>query len=76
MSDLKLFTLQNNTVTELKGQAAALEKDLQNLIEANMDSFLGVRFIASEYHTGQKHRGLIDSLGLDENNAPVIIEYR
>jgi len=54
MSDLKLFTLQHNTVTELKGQTAALEKDLQNLIEANMDSFLGVRFLASEYHTGQK----------------------
>lgn len=76
MSDLKLFNLQNNTVTELKGQAAALEKDLQHLIEANMESFLGVRFLAREYTTGKTHKGRIDSLGLDENNAPVIIEYK
>jgi predicted transport protein len=76
MSDLKLFSLQNNKVTELKGQAAALEKDLQHLIEANMESFLGVRFLAREYTTGKTHKGRIDSLGLDENNAPVIIEYK
>jgi len=76
VSDLKLFNLQNNEVTELKGQAAALEKDLQHLIEANMETFLGVRFLAREYTTGKTHKGRIDSLGLDENNAPVIIEYK
>lgn len=76
MSDLKLFTLQNSTVAELKGQAAALEKDLQHLIEANMETFLGVRFLAREHTTGKTHKGRIDSLGLDENNAPVIIEYK
>ncbi|PIE42714.1 MAG: DUF91 domain-containing protein [Gammaproteobacteria bacterium] len=76
MSDLKLFTLKNNTVTELKGQAADLEKDLQNLIEAHMETFLGVRFLVREYTTGKTHKGRIDSLGLDENNAPVIVEYK
>ena len=76
MSDLKLFSLKGNTVNELKGQAANLEKDLQNLIESNMETFLGVRFLAREYSTGNKHKGRIDSLGLDENNAPVIIEYK
>ncbi|PWQ98200.1 endonuclease NucS domain-containing protein [Leucothrix pacifica] len=76
MSDLKLFSLHGNRVNELKGQAANLEKDLQNLIEANMETFLGVRFLAREYTTGKTHKGRIDSLGLDENNAPVIIEYK
>jgi RecB family endonuclease NucS len=32
--------------------------------------------LASEYPTGKKHRGRIDSLGIDENNSPVIIEYK
>ncbi|MFD9007586.1 transporter [Streptomyces sp. NPDC059552] len=36
---------------------------------------LGIRFLASEYPTG-RHRGRIDSLGLDENGTPVIIEYK
>lgn len=35
-----------------------------------------MRFVASEYSTGKKHRGRIDSLGLDENGSPVIFEYK
>jgi predicted transport protein len=37
---------------------------------------LGVRFIASEYSTGPVHGGRIDTLGLDEDGAPVVIEYK
>jgi len=37
---------------------------------------LGIRFVATEYVTGKTHGGRIDSLGLDENNSPVIIEYK
>ncbi len=46
------------------------------LIESHMETFLGVRFLETEYRTGKTHRGRIDSLGLDENNCPVIIEYK
>jgi predicted transport protein len=77
MSDIQLFRLQGtNTVTELTSQAAPLEKTLQSLIEGQMETFLGVRFLASEYATGKTHRGRIDSLGLDENGCPVIVEYK
>ena len=75
MSDIKLFAIQNK-VEELQGQSVALEKSLQKLLEENLDTFLGVRFLASEYDLGQNQRGRIDSLGLDENNYPVIIEYK
>lgn len=54
----------------------ALEKSLQTLIEKNLDAFLGVRFLASEYSTGKTHAGRIDTLGIDENRCPVIIEYK
>lgn len=76
MSDIKLFRITNGLVSELEGSSVALEKSLQNLIEKHLDAFLGVKFVASEYSTGKTHAGRIDTLGLDENNCPVIIEYK
>lgn len=74
MSVIKLFKTGNDHVIELSGEAVALERSLQSLIEANMETFLGVRFLATEFAT--THQGRMDSLGLDENNAPVIVEYK
>lgn len=76
MSDIQLFRLNGGIATELAGHAAPLEKALQRLIESQMETLLGVRFLASEYATGKTHKGRIDSLGLDENNCPVIVEYK
>lgn len=76
MSDIKLFRLTRGAAEELSGRAATVEKQLQSLIEAQMTTLLGVRFLASEYATGKTHRGRIDSLGLDENGCPVIVEYK
>ena len=76
MSDIKLFRITKSQATELQGAASDLEKPMQNLIEANLDTFLSIRFLASEYSTGKTHGGRIDSLGLDENHCPVIIEYK
>lgn len=76
MSDIKLFRTANGKVTELEGKSVALEKSLQGLIEKHLDSFLGVTFLATEYSTGKTHGGRIDTLGVDENGCPVIIEYK
>lgn len=76
MSDIKLFRLSSGKATELLGDASDLEKPLQTLIEANLEPLLGIRFLATEYSTGKTHGGRIDSLGLDENNCPVILEYK
>lgn len=76
MSDIQLFRLASSHATELPGRAAAIERQLQSLIEAQMPAFLGVHFLASEYATGKTHWGRIDSLGLDENGCPVIVEYK
>jgi predicted transport protein len=76
MSDIQLFRLASGKAQELSGRAAAVEKHLQSLIEAQMPTFLGVRFLATEYVTGKTHKGRIDSLGLDENGCPVIVEYK
>ena len=76
MSDIKVFQINQKTIKELEGQSVAFEKSLQNLLEKNLETFLGVRFLASEYSTGKTHGGRIDTLGIDENGCPVIIEYK
>lgn len=76
MFDIKLFQLQGVNVTELTGSAVKIEKSLQEQIERNLDTYLGVRFLATEYSTGVNHGGRIDTLGIDENGSPVIIEYK
>jgi predicted transport protein len=76
VGDIKLFRHGPSGVTELEGKSVVVEKTLQTLMEKNLDAFLGVRLLASEYSTGKTHAGRIDTLGIDENNSPVIIEYK
>jgi predicted transport protein len=75
VSDIKLFRVGAG-VEELLGTSIAVEKELQTLIEKHLETFLGVRFLGTEYPTGKTHGGRIDTLGLDENDSPVIIEYK
>lgn len=76
MSDIKLFATDGEQVREIPGTSTALEKSLQTLIENHLATFLQMRFVASEYSTGVRHGGRIDTLALDENGCPVIIEYK
>lgn len=76
MSTIKLFKTKDSKATELNVLSIDVEKSLQRTIEHNLEMFLGVRFLASEHPTGKTHGGRIDTLGIDENNAPVIIEYK
>ena len=72
MTEIKLFSL-NEGVKECTSSKVILEKELQNLIERNMETFFGVRFLESEYVITN---GRMDSIGIDENNSPVIFEYK
>ena len=73
MADIKLFNIKG-TITEIPSKNVALEKELQNIIEKNMETFFGVTFLASEYRTTDG--GRMDSIGIDENHCPVIFEYK
>ncbi|SEW26049.1 Predicted transport protein [Cognatiyoonia koreensis] len=74
MGDIKLFKQEDETLIELSGIASPLEKSLQTLFEKNLETLLGVRFLASEFVTS--NGGRMDTLGMDENGFPVIIEYK
>lgn len=73
MADIKLFNI-NGSVKEYQSSTVTLEKELQTIIENNMNAFFGVTFLASEYRTTDG--GRMDSIGIDENNCPVILEYK
>jgi len=76
MGDIRIFAMDGPQAEELKGSSVELEKSLQRYIEQNLDELLGIAFLATEYGTGKTHGGRIDTLGLDENGFPVIIEYK
>src|SRR5207248_10131813 len=73
---IKLFKVSNGSVQALHGASIAVEKTLQTLIENYLEAFLGIRFLKTEHPTGKTHGGRIDTLGIDENGSPVIIEYK
>jgi predicted transport protein len=50
------------------------EKNLQQLVEDNLMEVLELRFLATEYVT--TFGGRIDTIAVDTNGAPVIIEYK
>lgn len=72
MADIKLFTIKGQVI-ELPSEQVTLEKELQKLLEENMSTFFGVTFLKSEYRITN---GRMDSIGIDENNCPVIFEYK
>ena len=74
MADIKLFHIANNQVKALSGAPETIERSVQVLFERHLDVLLGIRFLASEFQTS--HGGRIDTLGLDENGSPVIVEYK
>src|SRR5574341_1159931 len=76
MGDIKLFRIDGQKVATIEGKSVAIERSLQTLRENHLESFLGVRLVKSEHPTGKTHGGRIDTLGIDENDSPVIIEYK
>lgn len=66
----------DKTVLQIKPTSFSKERDIQKLFEANLETLFGVRFIASEFTTGDRQRGRIDTLGVDQDGYPTIIEYK
>lgn len=74
VKNVDLFRISGVTLTSLPRVTLRLEREIQRLLESNLEEVFGIRLLASEYPTGDE--GRLDSLGLDENRAPVVIEYK
>ncbi|HET7622173.1 MAG TPA: hypothetical protein VFK39_09755 [Gemmatimonadaceae bacterium] len=73
---MPLFQLDKKALTPIQQSDFPNEKALQNLVEANIGAVFNCRLVASEFSTGSKHAGRIDTLALSEDSNPVIIEYK
>ncbi len=76
MSPVNLFRKIGNRAQVLEDKPFSSEKELQKFFEANLLEFVGINFLATEYWTGPPHNGRIDTLGLDTDGRPVVIEYK
>ena len=73
---MPLFAIEDNKLAAVPQANFLAEKELQHLIESNLETVFKCRFVASEFSTGAQHAGRIDTLALSEDNNPVIIEYK
>lgn len=71
---MALFKIQNKSLTEIKAQIFPTERELQELVDENLDKIFGLEFIRREFG-GQ---GLsIDTIAYDpQTKSPVLIEYK
>lgn len=72
--NMALFKIKNSNVAKLSILDLEKEKNIQILFEQNLLTILNVDFLATEYSTS--FGGRIDTLGIDKNGSPVIIEYK
>jgi predicted transport protein len=73
---MPLFEITNRKLTSLEKSNFALEKELQALVENNLETVFNCRLVKSEFPTGYQHSGRIDTLAISEDDNPVIIEYK
>lgn len=70
---LSLYNIKDNKAFGKEQIKKVKERQIQDIIEQNMEQMFTTRLVASEYTiTG----GRMDSIGLDDNNSPVIFEYK
>lgn len=71
---MALFKINGSAIKKLTAKELDLEKRLQELFENNLEEILNIVFLAHEYSTS--FGGRIDTLGIDKNGSPCIIEYK
>ncbi|MGC9375487.1 MAG: DUF5655 domain-containing protein [Bacteroidales bacterium] len=71
---MPIFYENNGELKKLKSFSIDKERKLQELVEKNLMEVLDMHFLETEYTT--TFGGRIDTLAVDTNGAPVIIEYK
>ena len=72
---MPIFQIKNKRVAQVSFNLDYFDNEaaLRDFFANNLEDLLGMRFLAKEYPTTD---GRIDTLAIDETNAPVIIEYK
>ena len=72
---MPIYKIEDKKIEQLsiKKEGFGSEFELRDFFADNLEEIIGVRFLEKEYKIVN---GRIDTLGIDENNSPVIIEYK
>lgn len=70
---MALYKIDNEKVSPIQPIEFHSEAHLQKMIDENLEDITGVRLIESQYPIPN---GRLDALGIDEQNVPVVIEYK
>jgi len=70
---MALYKVEQGKVKVIRPKEFRDEAELEKLIDENLEDITGVRLVESQYPIPN---GRIDSLGIDEQATPVVIEYK
>lgn len=71
---MSLYTNTKGIVKEVKEKPFKLEREIQSLLESNLQTIMGLELVKSEFNIKNKR---IDTLAYDsQSNAFIIIEYK
>lgn len=71
---MQLFSVSNDALTSVEKAPFALEKDIQVLVEKNLETLFSLQLVSTEFSIANFR---LDTLAFDEQaNAFVIIEYK
>ena len=71
---MQLFNNKDNKLTPIEKVSFKLEKNIQDLVEENIETIFDYQFVSSELSIGEFR---LDTLAFDkQNNSFVIIEYK
>lgn len=71
---MAIYSIKNNKLQEVHEQPFRLEREIQEIFEANLNDVMGLRLVRSEFTIKNKR---IDTLAYDEQSkAFIIIEYK
>jgi len=71
---MPIFIAANDTLSRVTEQPFIVERDLQRLVEKNINTIFGISFVSSEFELNDLR---VDTVGFDnESNSFVIMEYK
>ena len=71
---MDLYKIKNGSLEEINNESFDLEKDIQSLVEKNLETLFNLEFVSTEFTIGEFR---LDTLCYDnDTNSFVIIEYK
>lgn len=73
---MSLFKIKDNKIIREETEQFNNESELQHLFESNLEELLQVKFVDTEFPLVDDYNDRLDTIALDFEGNPVIIEYK